>query len=39
MTDLVIEVTPTIVKDNYSGIQKKNYHIKAEEKSLELENK
>ena len=31
-TDLIIQVTPSIVKDNYSGIDKKYYHIDAEDK-------
>ena len=31
-TDLIIEVRPTIIKDNYSGIKKSDYHLKAEEK-------
>ena len=31
-TDLIIQVKPTIVKDNYSGIEKKPYHIEAEER-------
>ena len=30
-TDLIIQVKPTIVVDNYSGIDKKKYHIDAEE--------
>ena len=30
-TDLIIQVKPTIVVDNYSGIDKKEYHIDAEE--------
>ena len=33
-TDLVIQVRPTIVVDNYSGIEKKEYHEEAEEESL-----
>jgi len=33
-TDLIIEVTPSIVKDDYSGIIKQDYHKEAEEKSL-----
>ena len=31
-TDLIIQVKPTIVKDNYSGIEKKYYHDQAERK-------
>ena len=31
-TDLIIQVKPTIVKDNYSGIKKQYYHEKAEKK-------
>ena len=34
-TDLIIQVKPTIVVDNYSGIDKKDYHIEAEERILE----
>ena len=34
-TDLIIEVRPSIIKDNYSGITKKEYHLKAEEKIIE----
>tara|TARA_B100000029_G_scaffold469938_1_gene508303 strand:+ start:382 stop:1761 length:1380 start_codon:yes stop_codon:yes gene_type:complete len=30
-TDLIIQVRPTIVKDNYSGINKQSYHDDAEE--------
>ena len=37
-TDLIIQVTPSIVKDNYSGIDKKDYHKDAEVKALEEEN-
>ena len=37
-TDLIIQVTPSIVKDNYSGINKKDYHKDAEEKAFEEEN-
>ena len=40
-TDLIIEVRPSIIKDNYSGITKKEYHLKAEEKIIdsdEIEN-
>ena len=37
-TDLIIQVTPSIVKDNYSGIDKKDYHKGAEEKAFEEEN-
>tara|TARA_B100001094_G_scaffold329213_1_gene391457 strand:- start:7565 stop:8959 length:1395 start_codon:yes stop_codon:yes gene_type:complete len=33
-TDLIIQVKPTIVVDNYSGIDKKDYHIDAEESIL-----
>ena len=31
-TDLIIQVRPTIVKDNYSGIEKQYYHKIAEKK-------
>ena len=31
-TDLIIEVRPSIIRDNYSGIKKQNYHIDAENK-------
>ena len=31
-TDLIIQVKPTIVVDNYSGIDKRDYHIDAEER-------
>ena len=31
-TDLIIQVKPTIVKDNYSGIEKQYYHNEAERK-------
>ena len=31
-TDLIIEVRPSIIKDNYSGIKQQNYHIEAEKK-------
>jgi len=34
-TDLIIQVKPTIVKDNYSGIEKQYYHENAE-KQLEV---
>ncbi len=34
-TDLIIQVKPTIVKDNYSGIEKQYYHEDAE-KRLEV---
>ena len=34
-TDLIIQVTPSIIKDNYSGIDKKDYHKDAEEKAFE----
>jgi len=37
-TDLIIQVTPSIVKDNYSGIDKQDYHKNAEEKAFEEEN-
>ena len=37
-TDLIIQVTPSIIKDNYSGIDKKGYHKDAEEKAFEEEN-
>ena len=33
-TDLIIQVKPTIVVDNYSGIDKKEYHIDAEESMI-----
>jgi len=36
-TDLIIQVRPTIVKDNYSGIDKQYYHEDAE-KALEVIN-
>ena len=31
-TDLIIQIKPSIVVDNYSGIDKKDYHERAEEK-------
>ena len=31
-TDLIIQIKPSIVVDNYSGIDKKDYHEEAEEK-------
>ena len=34
-TDLVIQVKPTIVVDNYSGIDRQEYHIDAEKKVYE----
>ena len=34
-TDLIIQVKPTIVVDNYSGIDKKEYHIEAEERMFD----
>ena len=34
-TDLIIQVTPSIIKDNYSGIDKKDYHKDAENKAFE----
>jgi type IV pilus assembly protein PilQ len=34
-TDLIIQVKPTIVKDNYSGIDKKYYHMDAEGRMLD----
>jgi len=34
-TDLIIQVKPTIVVDNYSGIDKKDYHIEAEGRVLD----
>jgi len=34
-TDLIIQVKPTIVVDQYSGIDKQDYHIDAEEKFLD----
>ena len=33
-TDLVIQVKPTIVKDNYSGIVKQYYHEDAEKRLI-----
>ena len=33
-TDLVIQVKPTIVKDNYSGIVKQYYHDDAEKRLI-----
>ena len=33
-TDLIIQVKPTIVKDNYSGIKKQYYHIEAEKRLI-----
>ena len=38
-TDLIIQVTPRVVKDNYSGIDKKDYHIKAEDEVFNQEEK
>ena len=38
-TDLIVQVTPRIVKDNYSGIDKKDYHIKTEDKLFNKEEK
>ena len=37
-TDLIIQVTPSIIKDNYSGIDKKDYHKDAEKEAFEEEN-
>lgn len=37
-TDLIIQVTPSIVRDNYSGIDKQDYHKNAEQKAFEEEN-
>ena len=36
-TDLIIEVKPSIIRDNYSGIEKKDYHKEAENKIIEEE--
>ena len=36
-TDLIIEVTPKIISDNYSFIDKKNYHEDIENNFLEIE--
>ena len=33
-TDLIIQVRPTIVKDNYSGITKQNYHRELEDATM-----
>jgi len=33
-TDLIIQVTPSIIKDNYSGIIKQDYHKNAENKTF-----
>ena len=44
-TDLVIQITPKIIHDNYSGINKNQFHIETEnklvnyEQNLEQENK
>ena len=35
-TDLIIEVRPSIVHDNYSGIRKKHYHKEAEQKIINV---
>ena len=37
-TDLIIQVTPSVIKDNYSGIDKKDYHKESEKKALERRN-
>ena len=37
-TDLIIEVRPSIIKDNYSGILKQNYHKEAEKKIINEKN-
>ena len=34
-TDLIIQVTPRVIKDNYSGIDKKDYHKESENKAFE----
>ena len=33
-TDLVVQITPKIVRDNYTGIEKNSLHMKTEESSL-----
>ena len=33
-TDLVIQITPKIIYDNYSGINKNSFHIETENKSI-----
>ena len=38
-TDLIIQVTPRVVVDNYSGIEKKSYHIDAEGEAFDNNNK
>jgi len=35
-TDLVIQITPHVIKDNYSGINKTEYHKAAESRILDL---
>jgi len=37
-TDLIIEVRPSIIQDNYSGILKQNYHEEAEKKIINKKN-
>ena len=37
-TDLIIEIRPSIIQDNYSGILKQEYHKTAEEKIINEEN-
>ena len=36
-TDLIIEVRPSIIHDDYSGIRKKHYHKEAEQKIINVE--
>ncbi len=38
-TDLIIQVTPSVIKDNYSGIDKKDYHYESENKAFEDKDK
>jgi type II secretory pathway component GspD/PulD (secretin) len=38
-TDLIIQVTPSVIVDNYSGIDKKDYHFKAENQMFDNEEK
>ena len=33
-TDLVIQITPKIIHDNYSGINKSNYHLETENEAI-----
>ena len=33
-TDLVVQITPKIIHDNYTGIEKSNLHIESEENAL-----